>query len=107
GSIGKWDAVGTVIFCRDKIGISGPDYNNPSAPFPAQTSAYNLCCRLLFARSIVRSTFTPVVLLLLILVLQPFSSTQRPSVPPIGPPGENTNPDIPSRAQKEMEKKAN
>jgi len=55
----------------------------------------------------VRSTFTPVVLLLLILGLQLFSSSQRPSVPPIGPPGENTNPDIPSRAQKEMEKKAN
>ena len=54
-----------------------------------------------------RSTFTPVLLLLLILGLQPFSSPQRPSVPPIGPPGENTNPDIPSRAQKEMEKKAN
>ena len=54
-----------------------------------------------------RSTFTPAVLLLLILGLQPFSTPQRPSVPPIGPSGDNTNPDIPSRAQKEMEKKAN
>lgn len=54
-----------------------------------------------------RSKFTPAVLLWLILALQPFSSPQRPSVPPIGPPGDNTNPDIPSRAQKEMEKKAN
>ena len=54
-----------------------------------------------------RSTFTPAVLLLLILGLQPFSAPQRPSVPPIGPSGDNTNPDIPTRAQKEMEKKAN
>ncbi len=54
-----------------------------------------------------RSKLTPVLLFLLVLALQPFSSPQRPSVPPIGPPGENTNPDIPTRAQKEMEKKAN
>jgi hypothetical protein len=44
------------------------------------------------------------VLLLIVVGLQPFSS---PQLPPIGPPPDNTNPDIPTRAQKEMEKKAN
>jgi hypothetical protein len=39
--------------------------------------------------------------------IQRFSSPQRPTLPPLPPPATDTNPDIPSRAQKEMEKKAN
>lgn len=51
-----------------------------------------------------RSKIAPSLLLLLVLGLQSFSSQQ---LPPVVPPRDNTNPDIPTRAQKEMEKKAN
>jgi hypothetical protein len=47
---------------------------------------------------------TQFLLVLLVLSLQSFSSSQ---LPPVAPPPDNTNPDIPTRAQKEMEKKAN
>jgi hypothetical protein len=55
----------------------------------------------------VRLKIALVLLLFCVVSLPPFSSSQqRPTLPPIGP-GENKNPDVPSRAQKEMEKKAN
>jgi hypothetical protein len=44
--------------------------------------------------------------MLLVLGLQSLSLS-LPQLPPIAPPKDSTNPDIPTRAQKEMEKKAN
>jgi hypothetical protein len=55
----------------------------------------------------VRSKLSFILLLLIVLGLHTLSSPQRPSIPPVGPPGEKTNPDIPSHTQKELEKKAN
>ena len=51
-----------------------------------------------------RSTIAPFLVLSLIFALPSVSSSQLP--PPVAPPHE-TNPDIPTHAQKEMEKKAN
>ena len=45
-----------------------------------------------------------IFLLVLLVGLMPLFSQQ---LPPVVPPTDNPNPDIPSRAQKEMEKKAN
>ena len=76
------------------------------APFLTAQYAYNLACSL-FARSIVRLKFSSIPLLVLVLSVAPFSSPQAPTLPPIAPSRRDSNPDIPNRAQKEMEKKAN
>jgi len=55
----------------------------------------------------VRLKFASIPLLLLVLSVAPFSSPQAPTLPPVAPSRRDTNPDIPNRAQKEMEKKAN
>jgi len=55
----------------------------------------------------VRLKFSSIPLLLLVLSVAPFSSPQAPTLPPIAPSRRDPNPDIPNRAQKEMEKKAN
>ena len=54
-----------------------------------------------------RLKFASIPLLLVVLSVAPFSSPQAPTLPPIAPSGRDPNPDIPNRAQKEMEKKAN
>ena len=54
-----------------------------------------------------RQLITSCLLILLICSTSRFSAPQRPTLPPLQPPANDTNPDIPPRAQKEMEKKAN
>ena len=62
-----------------------------------------------FARSTVHRKLTVICMLLIVLGLQSSLSQEvSPQLPPNGPPQDNsTNPDTPSRQQKEMEKKAN